>query len=69
MIKSSLERKASIIISVLQMSEMKYRNEQRAPKVTGNSVTELRIALGPAGFSVGRVVVCDCHQDKPYHGY
>lgn len=47
------------------MSEMKHRNEQRSPKVTGNSVTQLRIALGSAGFSVGRAVVCDGHLDKP----
>lgn len=46
------------------MSEMKARNEQRTPKVMGNSVTELRIALGSAGFSVGRAVVCDCYLDK-----
>lgn len=65
MIKSSLERNASVIISVLRMSEMKQRNEQRSPKVTGNSVTELRIALGSDGFSVGRVLACDCHLDKP----
>lgn len=47
------------------MSEMKHRNEQRSPKVTGDSVTELRIALGSAGFSVGGVIVCDYHLHKP----